>query len=164
MVKVDKPMEQKGVKHQSVQNEAQINNRYANMIVCSNNLLDYTNFIVLGGVVPVQITKGDVPKIWLKAVQQKEGSEREFIDIVKNSISKHPSVKVYQEDKKIIVSVQNIKVLSVFEKDSTTVVIDYVDLSPLGLNIKGSAGGLEMGGAFLSGNTVSGSGALIGSP
>lgn len=138
-------------------------NRYQKTMVCSNLINDYGNFLVIGDVAPIQFTKSKIPKVTVKALLGESNGKKDFIDIVINSVSQHQAVKVYEKDNTVKVQVQNTIILSAYQKDDDTVVIDHLDLSPIGFDIHGSNGGLRMGGMTLSSNTVSGGAALLGS-
>lgn len=133
---------------------------YALLIVCSNSLLDGGHIVSIGDVLPIIIGRGEKPMIWLQALTKPES--KEFVTIVEGSISKHPAVKIYEENNVLKVSVSGTMVLSVRAIADDSAKVDELDLRPLGLNLHGDSSALIVGTSKFSGNSMSGGGILIG--
>jgi len=134
---------------------------YESLLICSNKLVGGGHFIMVGDVIPFVIGKGDTPRIWLQAMY-KEGKENKFTTIIENSIPKYPKVNVYKDGSGIKVNIEGNLILSAREIDLNNLEIEAVDFRPIGFNVYGSQGGLQVGEASLSGNMMSGAQALIG--
>ncbi|MBI3546705.1 MAG: hypothetical protein HY081_08980 [Gammaproteobacteria bacterium] len=98
--------------------------------------------------------------IWLQALTKPES--KEFVTIVEGSISKHPAVKIYEENNFLKVSVSGTMVLTVRATADDSAKVDELDLRPLGLNLHGDSSTLMVGTSKFSGNSMSGGGILIG--
>lgn len=133
---------------------------YDSLIVCSNSLKDGGHIVSIGDVLPIIIGRGEKPMIWLQALTKPES--KEFVMIVEGSISKHPAVKVYEENDVLKVSVSGTMVLSVRATAEKSAEVDELDLRPLGLNLHGNSSMLMVGSSLFSGNSMSGGGILIG--
>lgn len=133
---------------------------YASLIVCSNSLLGGGHIVSIGDVLPIVIGRGEKPMIWLQALTKPES--KEFVPIVEGSISKHPAVKIYEENDVLKVSVSGTTVLSVRATAENSADVDELDLRPLGFNLHGDSSTLMVGTSKFSGNSMSGGGILIG--
>lgn len=130
------------------------------LIICSNILSGGSNLVSVGDVLPLLIGKGEKPKIWLQALADTKTNQ--FVTIVDESISMHPSVKVYEESGSLNVKISEEVVLSVKILDQNTAVVEKLDFRPIGLNMHGNSSALIVGGGTFSGNSMSGGGTLIG--
>jgi hypothetical protein len=133
---------------------------YNTLVVCSNTLTGGGNIVAVGDILPLVVGKGDKPKIWLQALA--DPKTKEFITIVDASISKHPSIKVFEQDDALKIIVSSTVVLSVKATGEDSVEIDNLDMRPLGLNLYGTKTELRVGTNTFSGNSMSGGGTLIG--
>lgn len=127
---------------------------------CSNTLIDGGDLFSLGGVIPLEVKKGDKPRIWLKALINSE--KNEFITIIEDSVSKHKLVKIEEPTKNSIkIKIQDIKIIEISNYDNNSIEIGYLDLRPIGFNIQGTKEQLLIGGNTFSGNTMKGGSTLI---
>lgn len=128
--------------------------------VCSNTISGGGNLVAIDEVLPLLIGKGEKPKIWLQALA--DSKSKTFVTIVEESISKHSSVKVFEESGLLNIIISEELVLSVKMLDQDTVVVEKLDFRPIGLNIHGDSSSLIVGGGTFSGNSMSGGGTLLG--
>ncbi|WP_067609836.1 hypothetical protein [Marinobacter sp. UBA4489] len=133
---------------------------YPSLVVCSNTISGGGHIVAVGETLPLLIGKGDKPKIWLQAVQNAKTNS--FVTIVEASISKHPSVKVYEETDHLRIVISGEVVLSVISPSSEEAIIDKLDFRPIGLNMVGDNSSLMVGGSVFSGNSIHGGGTFIG--
>ena len=133
---------------------------YNILVVCSNTLTGGGHLVAVGEILPIVVGKGDKPKIWLQAL--KDPKKKEFITIVEASISKNPSVRVYEDDDTLKINVSGTLVLSIKATGEDRAEIDTLDMRPLGLKLNGTKNELTVGGNTFSGNSMSGGGTLIG--
>lgn len=133
---------------------------YKTLTICSNTIKGGGNLVSIGEVLPLLIGKGDKPQIWLLALANSE--KNEFITVVERSISKHPIVKVYEENKQLNVMLSGDIILSVRQDNEDKATVTKLDLRPLGINIHGNEKSLNVGGGTFSNNSMSGGGTLIG--
>jgi hypothetical protein len=133
---------------------------FKTLIICSNTLYDGGNLVAVGDVLPVLIGKGEKPKIWLQALA--DSKKNQFVTIVDESISKHPTVKVYEESGNLNVVISEVVILSVKMIGLDSAIVEKLDFRPIGLNMYGNSSTLTVGGGTFSGNSMSGGGTLIG--
>lgn len=132
---------------------------YSTLTVCSNILLGGSNILAIGKVLPILVGKGEKPQVWLQARSDPKNSK--FVTIVEASISKHPAVKVFEDNNVLNISVAGTNILSVKASDENSAEILLLDLRPLGLNVYGNESQLQAGGSTFTQNTFSGGGTLI---
>ena len=123
---------------------------------CSNTILGGGHIFAIGDVLPLLIGAGKTPQIWLQAVLNAE--RQEFIVVVENSESKHPSVTVSKFGAQLVVTVGGKTVISVESTGPDSATVQEADFRPLGLNVVGSSSSLSMGGMVVSRNTFANSG------
>jgi len=133
---------------------------YNTLVVCSNTLKGGGHFVAVGDILPLVVGKGDKPKIWLQALT--DPKTKEFITLVDASISKHPVVRVYEDNDTLKITVSGTLVLSVKATGEDSAEIDTLDMRPLGLSLYGTKNELMVGSNTFSGNSMSGGGTLIG--
>lgn len=133
---------------------------YNTLVVCSNTLTGGGHFVAVGDILPVVVGKGDKPKIWLQALT--DPKTKEFMTLVEASISKHPAVRVYEDDDTLKITVSGTLVLSIKATGEDSAEIDTLDMRSLGLNLYGTKNELMVGSNTFSGNSMSGGGTLIG--
>lgn len=133
---------------------------YGSLTACSNTIIGGGHLASLGDAIPLIIGKGEKPKIWLQALTNSES--KEFQLILEESIPQNPAVRVKETNGTINIFINETQILSVKEASEDSVIIDYLDLSPVGFNIHGSSGALSIGNSVLSGNQMHGRLALIG--
>jgi hypothetical protein len=128
---------------------------FPTLIVCSNTIIGGGHLVSIGDVLPLIIGQGPKPLIWLQAALDPQA--KNFVTVVDASISKHPAVRVIEDDKGgVKITTGNTAVLRVKPSGSDCAVVDEIDLRPLGINIHGDASTLNAGGATFSGSTFSG--------
>lgn len=133
---------------------------YDTLVVCSNKLIGGVNVVAIDDVLPLLIGRGFKPKIWLQAIARPD--QRDFVTIVEESISKHPAVKIYEENDVIRVEVSGVLVLAVKPTGENSAEVETLDFRPLGLNMYGTSASLTVGGSTFSQNTMSGGKVFIG--
>ncbi|TCD22308.1 hypothetical protein E0D86_06505 [Pseudomonas sp. IC_126] len=133
---------------------------YHSINFCSNEIVGGGHIFAMGKVVPLLIGTGPKPKIWLQAITSP--SDKSFITIVDESIAKHPSVRVTEQDGKVIVIIHGKTVLAVEAISTQKAIVSELDLRPIGLNVYGNSLTLHLGGMQLSNNTFSGVGTAFG--
>jgi hypothetical protein len=133
---------------------------FETLTVCSNTVKGGGNLVAVGDVLPLLVGKGDIPQVWLLALANAKTNE--FVPIVEKSISKHPAVKVYEENGILNVMISGEIVLSVSKNSENSANVKSLDFRPLGLNMYGNEESLNVGGGTFSGNSMSGGGTLIG--
>jgi hypothetical protein len=124
---------------------------FARVTLCSNEILNGSNFFSWDGVVPLLVGKGDAPLIWLQGVES-PGSDR-FVPVVEASVPKHPGIQVQLVEGAMEVRADNTLVLQVRRPSWDYAVIDALDLRPLGMNVVGDSRQLVAGDMTFSGNT-----------
>jgi hypothetical protein len=130
------------------------------LTVCSNTLTGGGNLVSIGGDFPLLIGKGKKPKVWLKAIANSKTNE--FVSIVENSISMHSAVKIISNKNLLQVMISGELILSVQAISNNTMIVEKLDLRPIGLNLYGNSSSLKVGSSTYSRNSMSGGGTLIG--
>ena len=129
--------------------------------VCSNKITGKGFLFSLWGELPLIIGAGEEPMVWLKAIQDAE-SKKLFL-LVDENISTVKDISVTKPDEGIIEIFykSELPILKVKKIDSKSAEIYYLDLKPLGFNIKGDQKKLMVGGSSFSNNTFNGSGIFM---
>lgn len=130
------------------------------LTICSNTLTGGGNLVSIGGDFPVIIGKGSIPQIWIRAVA--DSSTNELVPVVDKNKSLHPAIKVVTQANKITVLISGETVLSAKATSQDVVIVDKLDLRPLGLNLFGDTSSLKVGGNTFSRNSMHGGGTLLG--
>jgi len=133
---------------------------YKTLVVCSNKIIGGGHFLAVGEILPIVVGKGDKPKVWLQALDSPD--TKNFVTVVDESISKSPSVQVYENNGILKVIVSGTIVLSVKATGEDSAEVDTLDMRPLGLNLYGTKNTLMVGNNTFSGNSMSGGGTLLG--
>lgn len=110
---------------------------------CSNKIIGVNHILEIGGVLPLLIGVGKVPRVWLQGVS--EPNQHAFTTIVADSKSIHPAAKVLIKGDVIVVSLKDVTILKVEAKNSQQAKVSKIDLRPLGLNVFGDQEKLNMG-------------------
>jgi hypothetical protein len=129
------------------------------LTLCSNKIIGGSNIVSMGEVIPIILGQGDKPMVWLQAVADPEG--KIFTTVVEASISKHPAIRVLQEEDALEVSIDNTIVLKIKANEGGSALVEKLDLRPLGINMFGDNTKLQVGGMTLTGNTFQGVGTVI---
>ena len=132
---------------------------FQTLIVCSNTIIGGGNLVSIGNVLPLLVGQGSKPLVWLQAAVDPQAQN--FITIVDASISKHPAVRVIENEDGIKITAGDVVLLRVKLTAIDSGVVDKIDLRPLGINIYGDASKLIAGGATFSNSTFSGVGTVI---
>lgn len=132
---------------------------YPEIEICSNKLIGVGNIILIKNIVPLYIGVGDIPKIWLKAIS--DIKNKTFVDVVEDSISKHPAIKINSNNSEIIIKIEDIVILETSGNSKKRIRVVKLDLRPLGMNIYGDKNVLHAGNSNFSNNTFSGTGTFL---
>ncbi|HII4337086.1 hypothetical protein HJ171_08115 [Vibrio parahaemolyticus] len=127
--------------------------------ICSNVIHGGGQLITLKDDFPVLVGSGPVPKIWLKGYTDSEHKTLSYV--VEENKSNHSAVKVKTGNNSVSVLVGSTVILSAKATSPDVVIVDKVDLRPLGLNIYGDKSALNAGGASFSNNSMTGGHALV---
>lgn len=137
--------------------------RYDKIIFCSNTLIEVERIIDDKGFTPILIGKGtNKPKIWINT-KTNNGN----IELVRNSVPIVNEIEVnyYENDNTMTINLKmngSKNLILQVEKLNTTPEVTKFDLRTLGYNIYGDSEKLNVGGATISGNTMSNLGVFIG--
>jgi hypothetical protein len=120
---------------------------------CSNRLIRVKVPIAFDSTPIVLLGSGNLPRLWVSAPSNPSWETWSYI--VEENRSLNPVVKVEQNEKEqmVLVKVSGVIVLQARQTGSSSLIVDLVDLAPIGLNVKGSSTGLSIGGMSLKGNT-----------
>jgi hypothetical protein len=137
---------------------------YEDLTICSNRLINNRHILELeNGVHPIIIGKGREPNIWLAAPVDQARSAWRFV--IERSVSLHPAFSIesrISSSKPIFVRAGKTIVIRISSFSENAVVIDEIDLRPIGLNIFGTTSVLQVGGAKMVGNSFANMGVAIG--
>lgn len=117
----------------------------------SNRASDYTLVIKSGEFSPVLIGKGKCPKIWL--AQQDRNNQNKWEYLVYSNKSFHPDLMVNSTESETEITGGGICIIKARELSQEKVLIEKLDLRPIGYLIYGEGNNLTVGSASLSGNT-----------
>lgn len=124
--------------------------------ICGNSFVDVTHVLEIEGKEPFLIGKGELPNIWLYAPPQAEAGR--WMPLVEGNLSGNPLVTVIKKksDEAQIVEVQTsgkvVLRVKMQSMDMDKVVVEVLDLRPIGLNVHGDHRGLTVGSNTFSGN------------
>ncbi|OAN13329.1 hypothetical protein A3K86_16895 [Photobacterium jeanii] len=130
------------------------------LTICSNTLTGGGNLVSIGNELPVVIGRGSTPQIWLKAIG--DSTTNELVPIVEKNKSMHPAIKVTVNNNSVLVLISGEVILSVKATSQDVMIVDKLDLRPIGLNLYGDTSSLSVGGNTFSRNSMHGGGTLIG--
>jgi hypothetical protein len=130
---------------------------YDKLIVCSNRLNGAGYLVRIGKALPVLLGQGDKPMVWLQAPVDPAATS--FTTIVEASLSKTPSVRIFEDEGALIVSVGGTVILKV-RNDGTSAIVDELDLRPIGIRLWGDSKKLTAAGVTISDSSF-GSGTLV---
>lgn len=131
------------------------------LVLCSNLVKGGGFPFAVKDVLPLVIGGGERPQIWLQALTDPVNNT--FLTLVDNSISRNPSIKVFEDPNTGVMQIylQQLPILQVKLEGEKRAVISLLDLRPLGLNIWGNSIELNISGSKFSRNTVEGVGVFI---
>ena len=116
----------------------------------SNKASDYSLVIKSGEFSPVLIGKGEGPKIWL--AQQDKNNQNKWEYLVYSNKSFHPELVVNSTESETEIIGGGICIIKAKELSKEKVLIEKLDLRPIGYLIYGEGNNLTIGSAHLSGN------------
>lgn len=130
------------------------------VVLCGNEISNYRYLISDSGFIPILIGQGEIPRIWLFAKTPK----KEIVTLIDDSVSNLDQIKVdiFNTNKRIeIKDIQNGVVILTLDY-KVTLIVNELDLRPLGYNIHGDSSKLVVGNSNISGNTFNGVNTIIG--
>lgn len=128
---------------------------YDCLTVCSNQLINTTNILVTqSGWIPLSIRKGKCPRVWLSAplIHDSQGNPTEIIELIVNSEIRNSRVEFVNTIHGFQIKIGEHIVVEAGNHDGKNIEIIEMDLSAIGLNIKGDVNGLHVGGMTMSRN------------
>lgn len=137
---------------------------YDKVIFCSNILINVRYIFNDNEFFPLLIGKGSIPKIWMYA----KDSNKKSIMLIEKSISFFPtiSVNINDDNKKLSVVInEKINLITILEIDYSSkmdIMVEQVNLQPIGYNIVGNKSSLHVGNNTVSGNTLQNVQSFIG--
>ena len=148
-----------------MQNNMNLPNEYQpfnTLNICSNIATNYQVPIGAKNYAPLLIGKGVIPLVWI-AVNNPDNTEK-WRYLVSMNKSLHPDIKVEVNEAEctVVIVAGTDTLLKVKANSPDNAEIISLDLRPIGLNIVGNSGGLQVGGSSLTGNMFSGVGTVIG--
>lgn len=113
---------------------------------------------------PLVIRKGDIPKVWLSTLIKDQNDQEVFIDLVADSKSLHPEIKVESSIHGIRVSIagNDETILELADHQPSKIEVIKLDLRPVNLNIYGDHTELKIVNNSFSRGSISNSRAFIG--
>lgn len=128
-------------------------------IICSNTIVGGGQLLSLKGEFPLTVGSGSVPKVWLMGYADNKHSTLSYV--VEANMSNYSAVKIKVGNNSVKILVGSTLILSAKATSPDVVIIDKVDLRPIGLNIHGDKSALHAGGAEFSDNMMSGGSSLV---
>lgn len=129
---------------------------YDKIVLCSNVLINVMYIFNDKGFLPLLIGKGSIPKVWIYAKDQ----NRKSIMLIDKSISLYPtiSVNINDDNKKLSVTINektnSMTILDINYSSNEAIVVEQVNLQPIGYNIVGNKDSLLVGTNTVSRNTL----------
>lgn len=134
---------------------------YESLNFCSNLLQNCKFLISIGDRLPILISSGDSPSIWLSMIV--DPKKKHYQDLVIASESKHPFIKVNSsKDNEITIYAKGQLILKVIAENRNSASIQQIDLRRVGFNIFGDENSLSVGGNTFSSNTFRNVETMIG--
>lgn len=132
--------------------------QYGKVELCSNILENVKYFFGINDIPPLIIGRRDnKPICWIFI--QSNGIWQEIISANK---SNYLPLQVFAHETKLLIQLGDKIILDSYEKEDNTLVIQKLDLKPLGFNIDGDLKGLNIGGNLMSGNKITGAKYFVG--
>ena len=121
--------------------------------LCSNKLVDVSIPIAVNDTAVFLVGKGVVPLVWLSAPAEPTSSQ--WVHVVKESRSSNPAVEVNTDPDAgtVRITLADTVVLTAATLSPNEVIVEQLDLRPLGLAIHGDQSGLHIGTQSLVHNT-----------
>jgi hypothetical protein len=131
---------------------------YNTVNLCSNELENIKYLFGINSFPPIIIGKGqDAPVSWLYIRNNDIWTE-----IINSNKSKDIALQVFAHDRKLLIQFDSINILDSYEDENGKLIIEKINLKPLGLNIEGNEKGLEIAGNVIAKNTVIGGKFFVG--
>ena len=134
---------------------------FPDLVVCGNRLIRGVAPLALGKQPIFLVGQGDVPKVWLSVPS---GEPNSFVTLVSDNESQHSGVLVdtLAPENRIVIRIEETVILDTTKLLEDMAVVKALDLRPVGLEVFGNEGGLNVGGMSLVGNAAEGAEVLIG--
>ncbi|MBO2891173.1 hypothetical protein [Pseudomonas asiatica] len=133
---------------------------YQKIRICSNTIIGGGVLFSIGGQFPMLIGEGELPKIWLSALENP--ISKSLVNVVEESRSVHEWVEVEQVGVGYIVKVFGKVVMAVSVGLDGVMEISSLDLRILGFNIFGDAKILTMSGMSFQNTSFEGASVIVG--
>lgn len=136
---------------------------YENVSFCGNTLVNTRFIFEIRGSHPLLVGKGLFPYVWINAPSKPNQMISEWERIVERSTAKFSLVQVNNDflGKKLSITVNGITMLNISNFTSDSVIIDEIDLRPIGISMFGSSSKLEISGNSYMRNTATDCNSLI---
>lgn len=128
---------------------------YDCLTVCSNQLINTTNILeTSSGWIPLSIRKGACPRVWLSAPVSfdSENNPTKVIELIVNSEIKDSRVDFVSTEYGFQIKIDEHIIVEAGNHDGESMEITKIDMTILGLNIKGDVHGLNVGSMTMSRN------------
>ena len=134
---------------------------FPDLVVCGNRLIRGVAPLALGKQPIFLVGKGDIPKVWLSVPS---GDPNRFDTLVSDNESQHEGVVVetFKPENRIVIRIDETVTLDATKLLEDMAVVKALDLRPVGLEVFGTEGGLNVVGMSWVGNTIVGTEVLIG--
>ncbi|MCY1532537.1 hypothetical protein D9M68_678190 [compost metagenome] len=120
---------------------------FADLNFCSNRIRGYKHLVVAGNdYVPLIIERGSPPLITLTALLPNDKT----MVILERNVARAREVSVQVDASRITVFALDVKIISAETTSEQSAEVDFLNLEPLGLKIKGDQGELSVGQAVFS--------------
>lgn len=131
---------------------------YKEVNLCSNELQNVKYFFGIGNVPPIIVGKGDDgPICWLYI--QNNGVWKEAVTANRSNFL---PLQVFAHGNKLLIQLTNEIILDSFEDKNSKLIIEKINLKPMGFNIEGDSKGLNVGGNVISTNKIIGGRFFVG--
>jgi hypothetical protein len=131
---------------------------YTSVQLCSNIILNSKFILEVRGFHPFLIGKALFPYVWLSAPGAPGQGVENWPRVVERSTAKFPSIRIqhFRQAKSLSLSINETRVLQIASYSDDAVVVDQIDLRPLGLLIFGDTAKLTVGTSSYSSNRIEG--------
>jgi hypothetical protein len=131
---------------------------YRSVVLCSNTIINLQFLLEVRGFHPFLIGRGVFPYVWMSAPSAPEQGVENWPRVVERSTAKFPVIKIQHSrlTRSLSISINGMRVLQIASYSDDEVVVDQIDLRPLGLLIFGDTAKLTAGGSSYSSNRIEG--------
>ncbi|WP_152848902.1 hypothetical protein [Brucella intermedia] len=127
--------------------------RYKSVTLCSNYLRGIDSLIVFHDVTILLVGKGlEGPEVWLQSPTDNTRDTWSYV-VEKNRI-RHPKFSIQKDSRSVRVKAGGTLVVSAELRGDDEVIVNRLDLKPIGLLVSGDATGLTVGTTRLEGNNI----------